>query len=298
MKSLILISLLFFPILNGISSTTSSAESSAHYLAKNNKKFVQNVWSEISKELEINEPFFYPYNEYGVGFNVETYDYEEKLFVEQSNSIKTNLFNIIFKHILFGDLIPYFPYDPNWYDTKDKGFFYYPLIEKPKNSKSNLNYFNDSVFREKIRSSGFLGYKEYRSYVAIQSVSWPGEDSIDANGNVVYYEMPYVWYVDKNIIGYQLREELILNQEGHTLSRKIKAIAPIVINPEYSGKSEGKSLLFWINFEEFEPILKKYFVITSSAEKQKIKSFKQIFDERIFIATTVEHDSTYVRPSK
>jgi hypothetical protein len=263
------------------------------------KEFVQSILTEIRIDYEANKALFYPYNEYEVGFNPMTWDYDNALMEKHSKAHKTNLYNILFKHILRGELTVYNPTDPMWFATRDKGYLHFPLNTENFSSEKGKVYANDSILKECLKREQILGYRDYsNSLVAIESMAYPGEDSLN-NGRVVYYERPFLWYIDRDILGYLLREELVMDENGVVVNRRIKAIAPVVNLIDFgTGNVIGTKLLFWVDFEELNPILKNYYVLLDGIYERKVKSFSQIFKERIFISNVIEQDSSFVIPSK
>ena len=209
------------------------------------------------------------------------------------------MYNILFKHILRGQLAVYYPYDPNWFSTSDKGYLHFPVNAENFSSEKNKVYSNDSILKVYLRKEQILGCEDYSyNLVPMQSRQYPGEDSISASGDVVYYEREFVWYIDKDIIGFKLREELIMDENGSNADRKIKALAPIVNARGMMGEIVGTKELFWLDFEELDIFLKNYYVLLDGIYERKVKSFSQIFKERIFISNVIEQDSSFVTPSK
>jgi len=263
------------------------------------KEFVQSIWTVIKIDYEANKALFYPHNEYMVGYDQETRDFENKLLEEHSKAYKTNLYNIVFKHILRGELTVYYASDPMWYDTKDKGYLHFPINAENFSFEKKKAYANDSILKYHLKKDQILGTLDY-SYapVPLESIEFPGEDSM-RKGIVVYYERECVWYTDKDILAYQLREELVMDENGQLVNRRIKAIAPMVNAIDFStGEIYGTKELFWIDFEELNLILKNYYVLLDGVYERKVKSFSQIFKERIFISNVIEQDSSFVTPSK
>jgi len=259
------------------------------------KLWTKNVWSNIEISDSANAQLFYPFNEGRIGFDNLENEYNLKLLESQKSAIQFNLWSIIIYHFFKGELTLHFSYDPNWYLTSDHGFLFYPFTAKNYGTSSKGNYFTDSLFRSKIIDFQLLTITDFSTgRVPIESIEFPGEDSM-LNGNVIYYPREFTWYLDKDILYYQIREMWIMDESGSVVEQNIKAIAPFVNHYDIHGNLMGVRELFWLDFNQLEPLLANYFFVKKSESIKKVNSFSGFFLDRKFESTIILEDSVYVQ---
>ncbi|MBD3635954.1 MAG: hypothetical protein HUJ25_01320 [Crocinitomicaceae bacterium] len=259
--------------------------------------FVKHVWSIIDTADVANHPLFFPHNEYPLIRDELRYTgYSKKNLEEHKKVSNYHLWNIILYHFLLNEIEVSLPFDPNWFETQDRGFLLYPLNPEIYGTGTNKSYFTDSVYRSYIHKMEVIGYKDYSSYrVPIQSIQFPGEDSIDVNGNLVYYSRPTYFYEDKDIIAYKIKESWLLDKKTKVKSKKIDAIAPVVNQRNSYHEIVGQKELFWVNFSSLNEKLKEYFIISEKENDKNIISYSEYFEQRKFVATRYAEDSIQVK---
>jgi hypothetical protein len=257
------------------------------------KGYVKNVWSEIDAKVDstLFIPTFnrnsYEWESNGVtGFDIEKYNLYFKI-------CSKNFWNIIHKNIVDDKLQIFAPWNPQWIDEVDDGFFRFPIVSD--DSLSNTDFISNIGFREKLIQLQLLGYEMMGVPEVITSIEYPGEDSIDYNGNTVYYPFPTLWYQEKDIIKYRIREENVLDKNGALKKRVIKGIAPIVYEKDYNGQIIGEKVLFWVKFEDLVPILKQYFLLVDYGTKPKIMSYYKYLSNRFFSSKILKEEGVYLK---
>jgi len=268
-------------------------------------RWTKNVWSTINKSDTSNKELFLPVNE-NIGFDNASYlGYDSgnnkvrlELIEEQKEAIQFNIWNILNYHFLKGELTIHTPYDPQWQATRDNGFLLFPITaEKYGNSKEG-NFSTDLKFQKFIIDSEVICVTDYSTEaVAISSILYPDEDSIDNNGMTLYYPREIFWYVDKDIILLKLKESWTIDETGTILNKAIDAICPVVNQRDQNGNVIGEKELFWIDYNELTPILENYYILKGNGSK-KVFSYKEYFSERKFNATVIKEDSIHVKKKK
>lgn len=169
---------------------------------------------------------------------------------------KDNLFTILHPMIMDGSLQLYSPFDPSFgMGTKDDGELRYPL-----NGKVEGEMF---VTSEAFRETGCYYLGRFGPQADIPLVNEYGEeiikvDSITGEFSYVYPPRDYIWHKDEDIIKYKIRVSVLYNKNGIEKKRIIKSIVPIVyLIDGMTGEITGEKELFWLDFEEITPHLKK-----------------------------------------
>ena len=129
-----------------------------------------------------------------------------------------NLWNIIHLEITKGELEIYYPYDPEWFETKDDGNLSFPFYGQ----ESSKNIVNDLKTREKAFGYELLGYYGMQPDYPLTTM-W-GEDSVIVlpNGMIetVYPPREHFWFSDLDIIKYRIKEDVVISKSGKEKSYK------------------------------------------------------------------------------
>ena len=272
--------------------------------------FTKNVWSRIDTTSINNYPLFFPRNKFpimGTQGPLGQNGYADADFIVHMEANSYVLWNIILINFLRGDVEVSLPFDPEWVDTPDRGMLLFKLNPFRYGQGRSYNYFTDTVFRNFVHDMDVIGYTVYDpNPVPVMSEIYEYEDSIDWNGNIVYYPPDKVWYEDRDIIAYQIKESWYLDKKARVIRKEINAIAPVVANHDGSGnKLEGEKILFWVDFKSLKPFLKEYHVVVQQTikggKKEKDKVEKNVvnlttyFEGRYFSAEILEEDSLHVK---
>lgn len=170
---------------------------------------------------------------------------------------KDNLFTILHPMILDGSLQIYSPYDPQSYGSgiKDDGELRYPLKGKVA---SETFVTSEPLRNELVYYFGMFGPQSDFPLVDEYGEEMIKIDSISGDYFYVYPPRDFMWYEDEDIVKYKLRVSVLYNKNGIEKKRIIKSIAPIVYQTDgMTGEKTGEKELFWLDFEEITPILKK-----------------------------------------
>lgn len=267
---------------------------SNHLLISNKNKWDRNVWSIIDNNQKINNALFYPLNEMNLmevgGYVSDTVNGFTTL---KSESIKWNLWNIILYNIIYDNLTIYSPYNPEWIKDIDNGFLNYPFTAENYGNNKKGNFFTDEKFKKNLVDYGLLGREIFAQPEAMTSILNLSEDSIDYEGNVVYYPNDYYWYSDKDIIGYQIKEKWTYNKKGLVTDKKITAIAPIALIVDFNGNEKSEILLFWLDYKELKPILKNYKLLIKFKKRDALISLYKFINNRMFYADIIKKEERF-----
>lgn len=274
------------------------------FIQKKKKNWSKDVWSIIEFDQKINTPIFYPHNDKMPGYDYGKQDIKSELFETQKESIHWNLWTIIMCNFFKGDLNFHAPFDPEWQNNRDDGFLIYPISPLDLDLSAEATFETDQAYREVIQYMGLIG-QIYNDPYAVPLLSWlyPDEDSVILNEKTGYYESVYppsdfIWYEDKDIVSYRIKEKWILDENGNVLDKKIKAIAPTIIQKDNSGNALGKRELFWIDYKQLAPILAPYFVKLDRYKKDRIISLYEFFNSREFYASEVATEEVHMQKSE
>jgi len=263
------------------------------------KFWTKTVWSYIDTLSEENSPLFYPHNQsQDPGIDAMTGEFTEAYLENQRKAMKQNLWNILRYHFLKSEITLYFPWNPEWIDYKDHGELLFPLTAKKYADKKDGNYFNDKDFREMTKYSDLIGYEIFNEYpMALMSIDYPGEDSINADGDVVYYPNEYVFYRDKDIAKLKLREEWKMDETGEVLNKTIKSICPVMKKYDSNSEKFIEIETFWVDYNAISGILETYFyqLKPQGESKKKIYSIKEYFEKRMFKNEVYEEEGIHVK---
>ncbi len=225
-------------------------------------------------------------------FNVAPFICIDTSFMK--NTTRWSLWTIIRHHVMSGDLTIYSPTHPDWIDWDDGDLFKYPYTADQYGLSPNGTFYTDSVFRENIKGQGFLGLEEAGIPEAVGSIEFPGEDSIDASGNTVYYPFPFRWIESKDIVQYKVKEDWFFDKERSVLDVRIIGIAPVVYNRDADGTITGTKELFWLYFPECRYVFQNFFVQSRNNDSQRM-SFDDLFWKRMFQSYIDKESNLYDR---
>ncbi|MGV6861440.1 MAG: hypothetical protein ACWA41_06695 [Putridiphycobacter sp.] len=246
-------------------------------------KFQKTVIGRIDAFQKINVQLFGPTN--GA---LASYDFtpkngfvlDVKINEDNKNTFNWNLYTILFYHIAKGDLTIYSDIDTVDFTKRMWGELTFPIVSKFDKGMSTKY----SAFSQKLIDKEVLGFYNRTETFPMPSEMYPGEDSIDANGDVVYYPHDFFFYADSDVMGYKINETWIVNKKGEVLDKRIKSIAPEIIQVDgYTGEEFVKTP-FWIDYKELSPLLKSYYLLLNRYRTDRILSFYEFFEKREFFA--------------
>ena len=246
------------------------------------------IWRVIDLREKFNHPLYYPLDDLREG---ETPDE----WIWKKNPTRWSLWTIIRHHVITGDLTVYAPKDPEWVDWADGDLFKYPITPDKYGMGPTGTFTTDSLFRQFLKE-GYLGQTDYSSPLeAVPSQLYPDEDSIDANGDVVYYPRPYIWYNSKDIVQYKVKEDWFFDKERSVLDVRIIGICPVVYEKDAStGTITGFKELFWLYFPECRYVFQNFFVQSRQNDSQRM-SFDDLFWKRMFQSYIIKETNIYDR---
>ena len=193
-----------------------------------------------------------------------------------------------------GDLTIYSPTHPDWIDWADGDLFKYPYTADKYGSSPNGTYLTDSLFRENVKGQGFLGLEEVGIPEARMSIEYPGEDSVNANGDVEYFPFPFKWIESGDVIQYRLKEDWFFDKERSVMDVRILGIAPVVYARDPAGTITGTKELFWLYFPECRYVFQNFFVQSRQNDSQRM-SFDDLFWKRMFHSYIDKESNIYDR---
>lgn len=236
------------------------------------------IWRVIDTREKINFPLYYPLKRL---------------------SDRENLFDILKKHVLAGEITPYYYVGP---DLTEYGgdMFFYPLPTSDPNYRKLAN----AMFGEPdpapttpmVDAAGnqiVIGQDEFMNpiyrYHPLDTVVGKtprGGDSVLAGRDTTYYNA-------EDIIGWELKEDWFFEKQRSVMDVRIIGIAPIV------GSKNTNSLgiprkLFWIYFPELRYIIQNYFVYNRTNDAQRM-SFDDLFWKRMFNSYIKKESNIYDR---
>lgn len=246
------------------------------------------VWRVIDLREKFNHPLYYPLDDLREGNGPDEW-------VWKKNTTRWSLWTVIRHHIITGDITVYAPKDPEWVDWADGDLFKYPLTPDLYGQGPTGTFLTDSVFRQYLKE-GYLGNTDYSSPLeAIESVEYPGEDSIDANGDIVYFPREFIWYNSEDIVQYKVKEDWFFDKERSVQDVRIIGICPVVYEKDAStGTITGFKELFWLYFPECRYVFQNFFVQSQHNDSQRM-SFDDLFWKRMFQSYIVKETNLYDR---
>jgi gliding motility associated protien GldN len=243
------------------------------------------VWRIIDLREKFNHPLYYP---------LDDIDSDAPDGGWRKSTTRWSLWTIIRYHVMNGDLTIYSPTHPDWIDWDDGDLFKYPYTADKYGTSANGTYLTDSVFREMVKGQGFLGLEEVGIPEAMLSLEFPGEDSVDAMGDVVYFPFPFKWIESSDIVQYKLKEDWFFDKELSQLQVRIIGIAPMVYQRDQDGTIIGMKELFWLYFPQCRYVFQNFFVQSRNNDSQRM-SFDDLFWKRMFQSFIEKESNIYDR---
>lgn len=246
------------------------------------------VWRAIDLREKFNHPLYYPLDDIREGDGNDEW-------IWKKNTTRWSLWTVIRYHIISGDLTLYSPFDPDWNAWKDGDLFKYPYTPDKYGTSASGNFITDSLFRVNVKGMEYIGYEEFNaSPEAVESIEYPGEDSIDADGNTIYYPNEFVWYTGEDIVQYRIKEDWFFDNERSVLDVRIIGICPVVYARDQSGNITGLKELFWLYFPECRYVFQNFFVQSRHNDSQRM-SFDDLFWKRMFQSYITKESNLYDR---
>ena len=208
-------------------------------LFKPYSKAWRDSWPIVNAEIQINSTNL---------MNAEAYQFA-------FNDRAENLFTLIHPKLISGELTLYSPYDPQLYGLSgyDDGELRYPV----KGENEGDNFLTSETLREQMIY--YLGYMGPQSdFPLIDEFGDPvTATNDDGSQSFVYPPRDYYWNTDKDIVKYKIRIKDYIKKDGSVKKRVIESIAPIILSSYDDGQTYDERELFWIDFQEAKPFLKK-----------------------------------------
>ncbi|MBD3637837.1 MAG: gliding motility protein GldN [Crocinitomicaceae bacterium] len=245
------------------------------------------VWRVIDLREKFNHPLYYPLDDLRPGD-------EEGDLVWRKNPTRWSLWTILRYHVFTGDITLYSPFDPDWFAWKDGDQLKYPITPALYGQGPSYNMYTDSVFAKYVKNLEYFGQLDKTSArVAVKSQIDPLMDSIDNNGNVVYYDREFEWYTAEDIVQYRIKEDWYFDNERSVMDVRIIAICPVVYQMEGTSISGFKEL-FWVYFPECRYVLQNFYVQSRHNDSQRM-SFDDLFWKRMFNSYIYKESNIYDR---
>lgn len=246
------------------------------------------VWRIIDLREKFNHPLYYPLDDIREGEGNDEW-------IWRKNITRWSLWTIIRYHIMNGDLTLYSPFDPDWVEWDDGDLFKYPITPDKYGNSPSGTFITDSLFRDYVKGMEYLGAEVFNANPEpIESIEYPGEDSIDADGNTVYYPNEFNWYTSKDIIQYKIKEDWFFDNERSVLDVRILGICPVVYQKDQNGNVTGFKELFWLYFPECRYVFQNFFVQSRQNDSQRM-SFDDLFWKRMFQSYIEKESNIYDR---
>ena len=194
-----------------------------------------------------------------------------------------------------GALTLYSPFDTEWQQWTDGDMFKYPITPENHGLNNGGNFLTDSVFRDFVKDYWYLGKEDIDpNPTAIESIAFPGYDSVDAAGNTVYYENEFTWIKGSDIVQYRLKEDWFFDNERSVMDVRIIGMAPVIYNRDMNGNITGLKELFWLYFPECRYVFQNFFVQSRHNDSQRM-SFDDLFWKRMFQSFIYKESNLYDR---
>jgi gliding motility associated protien GldN len=238
------------------------------------------VWQVIDLREKFNHPLYFPLD-----------DIEEGMW--KKNTTRWSLWTIIRHHIMTGELTLYSPFNPEWEAWKDGDLFKYPVTP----STPGGNYYNDKDFKD--RMFVYIGTEKLDPFAsALKSLVYPDEDSLimgdDGFMETVYPPSDTLWFKSKDIVQYNIKEQVFVDKERSVQETRILGIAPMVYARDNNGNITGFRELFWLYFPQCRYVFQNFFVHSAQNDAQRM-SFDDLFWKRKFTSYIVKESNLYDR---
>ncbi|MGV6861442.1 MAG: hypothetical protein ACWA41_06705 [Putridiphycobacter sp.] len=231
------------------------------------------VISVLSIDNAENAALFKPWNKYFFSLNLRDKNYNFKKYILQTN-LNWNLYTLMTYYIIAGRLTLYVETDfENPLNKDTLGFLSYPILAEKYGTTKKGNLTEDSTLRMAILNQELIGEWDKMPPIKILSKVNPKQDSLDENGDKVYYHKGYYLHTDKMVVGYKLSEVHNYSKKNELESIEIKAIAPVFKTIHDITYEISYPTPFWIDFKSFSKIL-KHAVIPGEEKLTYLKYFK------------------------
>ncbi len=258
------------------------------YVREADVMWSKRVWRVIDLREKFNHPLHFPLDDYRDGDGL----YEGEWM---RNPTRWSLWTIIRYHVMTGALTLYSPFDPDWQQWTDGDMFKYPITSDKYGLNTGGNFLTDSIFREYIKGMEYIGKELFDpNPAAMESLEYPGEDSIDFDGNVVYYPAEFQWYKSGDVVQYRLKEDWFFDKERSVMDVRIIGICPVIYNRDQNGNIMGFKELFWLYFPECRYVFQNFFVQNRHNDSQRM-SFDDLFWKRMFHSYISKESNVYDR---
>ena len=258
------------------------------YVREADVTWSKRVWRVIDLREKFNHPLYYPLDDYRDGDGL----YEGEWL---RNPTRWSLWTVIRYHIMTGALTLYSPFDTEWQQWTDGDMFKYPITPENHGLNNGGNFLTDSVFRDFVKDYWYLGKEDIDpNPTAIESIAFPGYDSVDAAGNTVYYENEFTWIKGSDIVQYRLKEDWFFDNERSVMDVRIIGMAPVIYNRDMNGNITGLKELFWLYFPECRYVFQNFFVQSRHNDSQRM-SFDDLFWKRMFQSFIYKESNLYDR---
>lgn len=240
------------------------------------------VWRTLDMREKMNHSIYFPHDEFT--------NPDENGKVEWiRNSTRWSLWTIIRHHIITGDLTVYSDENPIWPKRKDGDEFKYPILPDP-----GKDYFTDKNYRERL-----VNYLAELGPIPENALlnSYGDDDSVDAEGNLVFPPRDTFWVQSKDIIQYKIKEDWFFDKERSVLDVRILGICPVkyYIDPANPEDIQGTIDMFWLYFPtDCRYVFNNYFVYNEK-NGSRWMSFDDFFWKRRFSSFIHKEENVYDR---
>ena len=265
------------------------------------KTFTKQVWSTIDRDQKINTPLFEPLNETIPGYDLKTESLNPLLFEKNKSAIKWNLWNIIVSEVVKGQLALYSPFNPKEAKQKDDGFLKYPITKEKFDGEDKE--MEGWEYIEWLKYN-YLATEVIDPFAApLKSMVYPDEDSLIMDeasgfGMAVYPPSKFVWFQDKDIIKYSIKETWTFDENAKVIDKSIDAIAPVVMSKDHNGKLKVERMLFWVDFKKLNPFLTNTSVLIDRYKQEHIINLSAFFNQREFYPTILTDKKSILKVSE
>jgi len=200
------------------------------------------IWREIDLRQKINHHFYFPAIESRGNLNPE----------------KMSLIDVIMEALQYGD---------------DSKFRCFKVV-------NNMAPGNEFKYGELSPDEKMLLGSKVQKGEAIQSI-WGGGDSVDINGNTVYYPDVVTPFNRTEILKWEIKEEWFFDKHRSKMSTRIIGMSPVRTFIDENG-DEKEEPLFWIYFPEFRDLLVQTKVANFTKNNAQQRSYLGILEKRMF----------------
>ncbi|MBA3899504.1 MAG: gliding motility protein GldN [Bacteroidetes bacterium] len=175
---------------------------------------------------------------------------------------------------------------------------YFP-IEETTNYAALFDVIKQAI-SENIINAYDASYDDFRKQLTIeevmQSLGQSSTTSVENPDNPgEYFDITDTsWVEARDIVAYEIKEEVFFDRQRSIIEYRIIGIAPIKISRDEEGNERGLSLLFWLYFPDCRLVFKNTKAFNTHNPKESL-SYDDVFHKRRFNSFIVKESNVFDR---